>query len=477
VVERRTKIVATIGPATGTREGIAALVAAGIDVARLNFSHGDAGTHARWASWVHQAAEEAGRPVAVLQDIQGPRIRIGSFPGGSVELAEGDTVVLVDGEGEGNASRIPVSGLSEAGLVAGSRVALSDGVILLEVTAGSGGEVAARVLQGGEARDRVGAAFPDADLRLPAVTPKDREDLAIGMEIGVDLVAASFVTGAADIEAVRRVVGETPVVAKIERARAYQNLDEILAAADGAMVARGDLGVEVGYERLTLAQKDILRRANRAGRISITATEMLESMTASRRPTRAEATDVANAVLDGTDAVMLSAETAIGRYPVRAVQVMDALCREIEASDEYWAGQDVAMVDWPAPFSSAIAKACADAAGRLGLKTAVAFTESGMTALLVSKYRPRARIVAFTPDDRTYRRMALMWGVAPLRSERLDSTDGMIRAADRMLRERGMVSAGEWVAMAAGVPPNRRASTNTLKLHVIGDPAAADPGD
>jgi pyruvate kinase len=234
------------------------------------------------------------------------------------------------------------------------------------------------------------------------------------------------------------------------------------------MVARGDLGVELGYEHLPLAQKDILARSNHAGRISITATEMLESMTVNRRPTRAEVTDVANAVLDGTDAVMLSAETAVGRHPVRAVEVMSRLCTQIEDSPAYGGGPDVDFVRSRAGFSSAIAKACSDTADDLGLDTVVAFTESGGTAQLVSKYRPRARIVGITPDEATYRRMALMWGVLPLLGHRLDSTDEMISAAERMLRERGLVGDGEWVAITAGIPPGRRASTNILKLHVVG---------
>jgi pyruvate kinase len=412
----------------------------------------------------------------VLQDIQGPRIRVGTFPGGVVEITEGDRVTLLGGEEEGDASHVHVDHLARAGLEPGRRVALADGMILLEVVEGEGEELRARVLRGGELRDRQGAAFPDSRLDLPAITSRDREDLAFGREIGVDLVAASFVTSGDDIDAVREIAGDrTMVIAKIERAAAYENLDSILAAADGAMVARGDLGVELGFEHLPLAQKEILRRTNAAGRISITATEMLESMTHSWRPTRAEVTDVANAVLDGTDAVMLSAETAIGRYPDRSVEVMAALAREIESSDLYWTAPRVGFVHSEAGFSSAIAKACADTSDDLGLETVVAFTVSGNTALLVSKYRPRSRIVAFTPDEQTFHRMAMMWGVTPVAFPRLESTDEMISAAEEMLRERGIVEDGEWVAMTAGIPPNQQASTNLLKLHVVGDDSAGVP--
>jgi pyruvate kinase len=474
-VDRKTKIIATIGPATANRDTIGRLVGAGMDVARLNFSHGDHETHRLWAGWVRQAAEEQGRAVAVLQDIQGPRIRVGTFPGGSVEMEEGSDVTLVDGGGEGDASTIHVAHLADAHLAPGGSVVLADGLVRLLVTGGGDHEVRAKVVEGGELSDRKGAAFPGAALTLPAVTDKDRDDLAFGLEMGVDLVAASFVSSAEDIAAVRQVIGDVPVIAKIERAGAYERLAEILDAANGAMVARGDLGVELGYEHLPLAQKDIIARANRTGRISITATEMLESMIASRRPTRAEVADVANAVLDGTDAVMLSAETAVGHHPVRAVEVMDRLCRVIEGSPAYVGGPDVEFVHSDTGFSSAIAKACADTSDDLGLQTVVAFTESGTTALLVSKYRPGSRIVAFTPDESTYRRMALMWGVTPLRFPRLASTDEMISTAEQVLRERGLVAEGEWVAMTAGIPPNQKASTNILKLHVIGTGSAGVP--
>lgn len=473
---RRTKIIATIGPATGTREAIGRLVSAGMDVARLNFSHGDHDTHRQWATWVHEAAADHGRAVAVLQDIQGPRIRVGTFPGGSASLADGATVTLLDGDGEGDERHIHIQHLSSADLQAGNRVLLADGLVTLEVTGRDGDEITATVVSGGEVLDHKGTAFPGAPLTLPAVTEKDEADLAFGEEIGVDLVAASFVTSGEDIEAVRSIVGSTPVIAKIERSAAYDNLDDILTAADGAMVARGDLGVELGYEPLPLVQKDIVTRANKLGRISITATEMLESMTGSRRPTRAEVTDVANAVLDGSDAVMLSAETAIGRYPERAVEAMAAICLEVESSPHYRGGPDVQFVEAEAlGFPSAIAKACADTADALHLQTVVAFTESGNTALLVSKYRPLARIVAFTPEERTYHRMALLWGVTPLRFPRLQSTDDMIFAAERVLRERSIVEDGEWVAMTAGIPPNQRSSTNLLKLHVIGMGAGGVP--
>ncbi len=417
-----------------------------------------------------RSAEEQGRAVAVLQDIQGPRVRAGTFPGGKVELRTGGRVTLIDGEGEGDAHRVFVRHLGAAGLSRGDRVLLADGLIEVRVTRRVAGGVAGVVDQGGMLADHKGAAFPGARLDLPAVTDKDRADLAYGRRIGIDLVAASFVISPDDIAAVRAVAGNVPVIAKIERAAALDNLAAILAAADGAMVARGDLGVEIGYEPLPRIQKQIIAATNAVGGISITATEMLESMVASPRPTRAEVTDVANAVMDGSDAVMLSAETAVGAYPVRAVEAMAAICIEAEAGPG--GALPPRFVGAPGSSASAIARATAEAADGLGLGTVVAFTNSGATARLVSKYRPAAGILAFTPRPETYRRMAVLWGVTPMTLPRRSSTDEMIETADRILLERGLAARGERVAMAAGVPPNQDAATNLLKLHTVGGSAS-----
>ena len=473
-VERRTKIIATLGPASASRDTIGRMVAAGMDVARLNFSHGTHESHAELIRWVREAADEHGRAVAILQDIQGPRIRVGSFPGGSVELQTGQTVELVDGDGEGDGGRIHIRHLAAAHLEEGHRVLLADGLIEVEVTAVGDARATAVVRQGGILSSHKGAAFPATRLDLPAVTAKDVADLEFGRGMGIDLVAASFVEQASDVRSVNRAAPGTPVIAKIERASAYANLSSILEAADGAMVARGDLGVELGYETLPIAQKELIAAANAAGKISVTATEMLESMTASPRPTRAEVTDVANAIFDGTDAVMLSAETAVGRYPVRTIEVMSSICLAAESGQGHRPPQ-VAFIGGGAGFASAIAQAVRDAAAALHLRTVVAFTESGGTARLVSKYRPDARIIAFTPHPETYRQMAVMWGVEPEMFPRLDSTDEMIATAERILVERGIASPGERVAMSAGIPPNQRASTNLLKLHVIGESGRFGP--
>ena len=474
-VERKTKIIATLGPASASPYTIGEMVAQGLDVARLNFSHGTYENHALWAGWVRDAAQYYGRAVAVLQDVQGPRIRVGTFPRGSVDLEESHKVLLLDGDGMGDDGTIFVDHLAKADLGPGSQVLLSDGLISLEIVSGEPGRWVAEVHQAGVLSDRKGAAFPGVRLGLPAITDKDRGDLAFGREIGVDLVAASFVETAADIDAVREIVGDTPVIAKLERASAYANLAEIAIAADGVMVARGDLGVELGLAPMPRAQKRIIAATNAVGSVSITATEMLESMTLAPRPTRAEVTDVANAVFDGTDAVMLSAETAVGRFPVKSVETMATICLEAEVGLAI--GRNAETMQRDSTFPLAIASALADSAESLGLDTVVAFTESGSTARLVSKQRPRARIVAFTPNEKTYRRMSVMWGVSPMRFPRLDSTDEMIFEAERILLDQGVVVPGEQVAMAAGIPPNQRSSTNLLKLHVVGDGVEGAPED
>ena len=474
-VSRRTKIIATLGPASADPAVISQMVEAGMDVARLNFSHGSYESHAALIAAVRAAAAEHDRAVAVMQDIQGPRIRVGTFPGKAVQIETGSEVRLAAGDGEGDASLVYVQHLGEVTLDIGTQVVMNDGLIQLEVASVDGETAVARVIEGGILSNHKSAAFPGAPLDLPAITEKDVGDLAFGLEQGVDIVAASFVTSGNDIARVKSIVGDVPVIAKIERVAAYENLDDILSVADGAMVARGDLGVELGIAPLPRAQKDIICRTNEASGISITATEMLESMTSSPRPTRAEVTDVANAVLDGTDAVMLSAETAAGKYPVRAVATMAAVCVEAEASPGY-PESTVSVSSFEQSFASAIAHAASDAAANLELSMIVAFTESGSTARLVANYRPSAAIIAFTPHEPTFNRLALVWGVTPLRFPHLDSTDTMIEEAGRRLLERGLVESGDWVAMAAGIPPNQQASTNLLKLHVIGSGSTGVPG-
>ncbi|HKX76682.1 MAG TPA: pyruvate kinase [Acidimicrobiia bacterium] len=468
-MERHTKIVATMGPAVASAEMVRALVVAGMDVARLNFSHADHDTHQRYFDWVREAAAATGRNVAVIQDIQGPKLRVGHFPAGEIALAAGEEVRLLPGRGlaEPGSVLLDYPYLLED-VATGEEILLADGLIRLLVTSVQDDHLRARVEVGGLLKDGKGVAFPHTNLRVPAITEKDEEDLAFGRKLGVDWIAASFVRTGADVSQVSDLAGGVPVVAKVELAAAYDNLDDILGRAAGVMVARGDLGVQLPLERIPLIQEDILRRTNQAGLVSITATEMLESMTQSPRPTRAEVTDVATAVMAGTDAVMLSAETATGLYPVEAVATMARICATVE-SETSTAGILHTYLSHENAVASAVAQAAVDAAANLSIDTIVAFTESGSTARLLSKYRPAARIVAFTPDESTRRRMALYRGVTAYPFERRDYTDHMIAAAEKFLERERICPRGAGVVMVAGIPPNQQASTNLLKIHTIGE--------
>lgn len=441
-----------------------------MDVARLNFSHADHATHEQYFHWIREAAEKAGRNVAVLQDIQGPKLRVGSFPGGGISLVPGETVRLRPGRQHADAADLiylDYPYLLED-VEEGEEILCADGLIrLLVLTAGSE-ELVAKVEVGGVLKDGKGVAFPHTNLRVPAITDKDEIDLAFGRTLGVDWVAASFVRTGSDVRQVRELAGGVPVIAKVELAAAYANLDDILSEAAGVMVARGDLGVQLPLERIPLIQADMLRRTNQAGLVSITATEMLESMTQSSRPTRAEVTDVATAVLAGTDAVMLSAETATGRYPIESVATMARICSTVESETSIAATLHTYLTHENA-VASAVAQAAVETAANLSIDTIVAFTESGSTARLLSKYRPAARIVAFTPDEATRRRMALYRGVTAFPFERRDYTDLMIAAAEKFLEREKVCRRGEGVVMVAGIPPNQQSSTNLLKVHTIGD--------
>ncbi len=474
-MSRKTKIIATLGPAVASLDAITELIEAGMNVARLNFSHGTHESHKQFHSWVRQASESLNTPVAVLQDIQGPRIRVGSFPGGSIMLEEGAEVVLVPGVGEGSSKEIHVENLEAAAITEGSTVVMSDGFIVVKVIFSDSGIVRCRVEEGGVLRDHKGVAFPGVRIDVPIVTEKDKADLEFGRELGMEYVAASFVNSAANVRQVKRLTDGVPVISKIESIVGYGNLGEIVEESAGVMVARGDLGVELSFESVPRAQKQIISAGNSKARLTITATEMLESMTASPRPTRAEVTDVSSAVLDGTDAVMLSAETAVGKFPVRTVVAMSRICAEAEASPRYGRGHEVTFLESSARFASATAQACVDAADNLDLAAVVAFTESGSTPRLISKYRPNANIYAYTPVEETYRRMALYSGVTPLRFTRVESTDQMITYAEQNLLENGIVRPGDSVVMAAGIPPNRAAATNLMKLHLVGSQTTGIP--
>ena len=457
-----------------------------MDVARLNFSHGDADTHREAAANVREAAESVGRPIALLGDLQGPKIRTGAVEGTFHKLVRGRTVRLVgaasNGPTRGFAATSPASGevkrsseieVSHVELVEalrpGDRVLLDDGRIELAVRETSDGHADAQVVRGGLLGSRKGISVPGRPLPLPALTDKDLEDLKLAMELDVDYVALSFVRRPEDIVICQQhITGHNrtvPVVAKLEKLEAIRNLDEILEVADAVMVARGDLGVELRLGDLPAVQKDVIDRANRAGVPVITATEMLESMVTSNRPTRAEASDVANAIWDGTDAVMLSQETSIGAHPVEAVRAMATICQAAQKHPSYERARQV----WrePGQIGSAIAHAAASTAGELDAKLIIAFTESGTTALRCSKARPEMPVVAASPHPAVLRRTALYSGVVPLLVSPGRDTDEMISNATEAAVQSGMVRAGDRVVVVAGVPVGRAGQTNLLKVETV----------
>lgn len=463
-----TKIVGTIGPASEGRIG--ELIDAGLSVARLNMSHGTASDHRRRLELIRTEARERSVAVGVLADIQGPKLRLGCFESGWADLEVGETWRLAEGDTVAGAGEIlfNLEGLDDA-LEVGHRIYLADGAVELVVELDADGRKVGRVVRGGRIGDRKGVHFPDSDLHVELPTPKDRKDLELIAELGVDMIGASFVSGPEDVAAIRKLAPEPLIVAKIERAAAVANIVEILEAADGIMVARGDLGVEVELEQLPLVQKSLIQSALRAGKFTITATEMLESMVLSSRPSRAEVADVANAVLDGTDAIMLSAETAIGAHPVEAVRTMSRIAAAIEQSQRYHDLPKVAFRQSEPTFANATAMSAAEAAEALGLAKIICFTEKGNSVRLISRYRPSAEIIALTPHERTLQSMTVLAHVRPILMRRQASLEQMLTSASELLVDRGLVVRGEEVVFVAGVPPGHSRSTNVMKLHRIGE--------
>jgi pyruvate kinase len=469
---RRTKIVCTIGPSSASRPALDRLVAAGMDVARLNFSHGTHAEHAAVIRAIREGESEWGRPITILQDLQGPRARLGTFVGGHAGLVTGERFTLTARSIEGTASR---SSLSHpeflAALRPGDPVWMDDGTIQLAVERVEEDEVHCRVTAGGRVSDHKGVAMPRLPLPGLALTAKDRDDLRFGIEHGVDYVAVSFVRSAADIQDVRRFLREQgadlPVVAKLERAEVVGNLPGILALVDAVMVARGDLGVEVPLEDVPVIQKDVIRQA-RLGKVPvIVATQMLESMVDHVRPTRAEVTDVATAIFDGADAIMLSAETATGRFPVETTATMARIAERAERA------VPVAGPDRPRPevygFSEAVAEAACQAARRLHARAIVAFTQSGFTARLISQDRPDVPIVALTPFPQVQRRLGLFWGVSSRLVRKVENTDEMIEEVEATLLGDGTVRSHDVLVIISGAPMWVTGTTNLLKLHRVGD--------
>ena len=466
---RRTRIVCTIGPSSISPQVMRSMIQSGMDVARLNFSHGDADTHRAAAANVREASEAVGRPVALLGDLQGPKIRTGTVEGTFQKLVRGRTIELVGGHRH-EPNQIEVSHIELVhALRPGDRVLLDDGRIELAVRAVEDGRAEASVVRGGLLGERKGVSVPGRPLPLPALTDKDLEDLRLAMELDVDYLALSFVRRPEDILACQEHVSshqrQIPVIAKLEKLEAIRNLSKILEVADAVMVARGDLGVELKLGDLPAVQKDVIDRANRAGVPVITATEMLESTVTSNRPTRAEASDVANAIWDGTDAVMLSQETSIGAHPVEAVRAMARICLAAQKHPSYERARQI----WrePGEVGSAIAHAAAATAAEIHAKVIIAFTESGTTALRCSKARPPMPIVAASPHPEVLRRTALYSGVVPLLVSPGRDTDQMIANATEAALASGMVRAGDRVVVVAGVPVGRPGQTNLLKVETV----------
>ncbi len=462
-----TKVVATIGPASENR--VAEMIQAGMSVARLNFSHGTQEEHALRISKIREVSADLGAAIAILGDLPGPKMRVGRFPEGSIELAEGDVVMVRSGDGMStdNEVLIDVKGLSTR-VEPGHRIVLADGQVELIAVARHGDRVEARVRRGGPVADKKGVHLPDSDVPYELPTEEDEGWIVFAVEQGIDFLGVSFVGHAHEIETIRGLAPGIGLVSKIERVAARENLLELLEASDGIMVARGDLGVELELEELPIAQKNMLRTALTAGKFTITATEMLESMVTSGRPTRAEVTDVANAVLDGTDAVMLSAETAIGKHPVEAVATMSRIARAVERSDRYRDLRRIAFRSEEPGFSNAVALAAVRVCEALDIGHIVCFTETGNTVRLISRYRPKAEVIALSPESGTVRSMAMLAAVRPYWFRRDPSLEDMLWRADRMLQERGLMQPGEPLVFVAGVPPGVARSTNMLKVHRLG---------
>jgi len=474
MLRRRTKIVATVGPASESPEMLRKLLKAGVDVARLNFSHGTWEEHALRIRHLRAISEAINKPLAILQDLSGPKIRIDKIADEPVILRRGRefTLTVRPVSGDEKIAAVSVPELLQA-IRAGNIIYLDDGLLQLKVLRIQGEDIVCRVLHGGPLSSHKGVNLPGASLPLPSLTGKDRADLNFGIAQGVDWIALSFVRSAEDIRQIKSLVAaqgaDIPVLAKIEKHEAIRHLDEILQTADGAMVARGDLGIEVPMQEVPLLQKRIIAKCNELGKPVITATQMLDSMVRSPRPTRAEVADIANAIFDGTDAVMLSGETAIGAYPLEAVRTMARVVAEAEKSLDY-IGMLIKKVSGRAvSCTDAIGQAACELAMDLKAAAIIAPTTSGQTARTISKYRPEARIVAPTADTRVLRRLALYWGVHPILMRPAFSTDELLSEAISAAVREQMVRKGDRTVLTAGVPAGEPGRTNLIKVHVVGE--------
>ena len=468
---RRAKIVCTMGPAVSTPDKITALIQAGMNVARLNLSHGGYEEHESVYDLVRAAALKAGQPVAILVDLQGPKIRLAKFKDGPHSLARGDIFTITTDDVEGTKELVGTTFKNLPGdCKPGDHILIDDGKVTVEVVKVDGNNVVTKVIEAGVVSNNKGINLPGVAVSVPAMSAKDVEDLRWGLKIGADFIALSFVRSAKDILDVHKIMDEVgiriPVIAKIEKPQAVVNLEEIVAAFDGIMVARGDLGVEMPIEDVPMVQKRCITLARESAKPVIVATQMLDSMIVNSRPTRAEASDCANAVLDGADALMLSGETSIGEFAIEAVETM---ARIIEKTETDALDLIPALKHNPRTKGGAITKAAADVGAIIGAQLLVTFTQSGDSARRMSRLRSPIPIMAFTPEIGTYNQMALSWGIEPMITPVVATTDAMVKQCDTLLIATGRVKIGEQVLIVAGSPPGIPGSTNAMRVHKIGD--------
>ena len=474
---RKTKIVCTIGPASESLEKLIQLINAGMNVARLNFSHGNYEEHGERIRNIREAAKRTGKTIAILLDTKGPEIRTHNMGNGSIELSAGNEIIISMNEIEGTNEKFSVtySGLIDD-IEMGSKILLDDGLIGLEVVHidHSANEIRTKILNSGTLKNKKGVNVPGVSVNLPGITEKDANDILFGIEQGVDFIAASFVRRASDVLEIRQLLEENQatyinIIPKIENQEGVDKIDEILEVSDGLMVARGDLGVEIPAEEVPLVQKQLIKKCNALGKPVITATQMLDSMQRNPRPTRAEASDVANAIFDGTDAIMLSGETAAGSYPIEAVQTMHNIASRAETALAHKEILSSRSKDNKHNITDAIGQSVAHTALNLDVAAIITPTESGHTARMISKFRPKAPIVAVTSNDYVSRRLALAWGVYPQMGKKAATTDDMLDTAVEESLNSGIVSSGDLVVITAGVPVGEAGTTNLMKIHVIGD--------
>ncbi|MFZ5595442.1 MAG: pyruvate kinase [Bacillota bacterium] len=477
----RTKIICTIGPASEDPQVLCKMINEGMNVARLNFSHGEHEEHARRLSLIREAAANTGKIVAVMLDTKGPEIRLGYLEKEPITLESGKKITLTVENIKGNESILPVTytGLPRD-VNPGNRVLIADGLIELKVLSKTKKEVECEIVNGGEITSQKGVNLPGVVVNMPAITDRDVDDILFGIKHSMDFIAASFIRKANDVLAIRQIVEESgadlDIIAKIESREGLRNIDDIIRVADGIMVARGDLGVEIPVEEVPLVQKEIIDKCNNAGKPVIIATQMLESMIHNPRPTRAEASDIANAIFDGTDAIMLSGETAVGKYPVEAVRTMASIATKAESSLKYDEMLNHHGRNLYCTVTDAISHAACTITEDLGAAAIITSTETGHTSRMISKYRSKAPVVAATPEKKVMRKMCLVWGVQPVLVERTADTDNMIKTAIEASLFNRLINPGDLVVITAGVPAGVHGTTNLIKVHTAGDILARGTG-